>query len=121
MDGAGMFAWIVRRREAARQAEADATALIAAEGAGAYTEARRRQQDAIGTEDTARCRRVAIAIAKRTGRRIGLDTATRRATDADTTVPPDVTAPSWPTAPPHEVDPLDELSATIARGERRDG
>ena len=46
-----MFAWIARRHEVARQTEADAMALIAAEGAGAYAEARRRQQDAIKAED----------------------------------------------------------------------
>ncbi len=42
-----MMSWLVRRREVTRQTEADATALIAERGAGGYTEARRRQQDAI--------------------------------------------------------------------------
>ena len=85
-----MFAWIARRREIARQTEADATALIAEHGARAYAEARRRQQDAIDAEDAARWRRAAVAIAKRTGKRIGLDTATRMAEDADMTATTDV-------------------------------
>ena len=117
-----MFAWIQRRRVVARQTDADATVLIAECGAGAYAEAQRRQQDAINAEDAARWRRaaLALAIAKRTGRRIGLDTATRMAADADMTATPDVAAPSRPAAPLHEIDPLAELAATIARGEPRD-
>ncbi len=116
----GMLAWTARRREIARQAEDNATTLISEHGAGAYAEARRRQQDAINAEDVARWRHAAIAIAKRTGKRIALDTATRMATDADMTATPDVAAPFSPAAPPHEIDPQDEMSATIARGERWD-
>ncbi len=116
-----MFAWIARRREVASQAETDATVLIAEHGASAYAEARRRQKDAINAEDAARWRRAAIAIAKLTGRRIGLDAATRMAAAADMTAMPVVGAPSWPAGPLHEIDPLGELATTIARGERREG
>ncbi len=121
MDGARMFAWIARRREVARQTEADATALVADHGASAYAEARRRERDAFNAEDAARWSRAAVAIAKRTGRRIGLDTATRMATDADMTATPDVARSPRPARHPEGIDPLDELAATIARGERRDG
>ena len=116
-----MFSWIARRREIARQTEVEAEALIAVEGARAYAEARQRQRDTFNAEDAARWRRVAVAIAKRSGRRIGLDTATRMVADADMTATQDVAEVPRPAPPPKGFDPLDELSATIARGERRDG
>ncbi len=81
--GETAFAWIARRREAARQAVADATVLIAERGAGAYEAARRRERDALGDEEARRWRRVAVVIAKLTGRRIGLDAATRMTYDVD--------------------------------------
>jgi len=116
-----MFSWIARRREIAGQTEVEAEALIAVEGARAYAEARQRQRESFNAEDAARWRRVAVAIAKRTGRRIGLDTATRMVADADMTATQDVAKMPRPAPPPKGFDPLDELSATIARGERRDG
>ena len=109
-----MLSWWVRRREALRRAEDDATALITEHGTGAYIEARQRERDAIDADDATRWRRAALAIAKRTGRRVGLDTATRMASDADMSATPDVDkAPR-----PAQIDPLDELSATIARARR---
>ena len=115
-----MFAWIMRRREAAERAEKDLIALLAEHGVDAYGEARRREWEAPGDEEATRWRRAAVAIAKRTGKRIGLDTATRMAADADMTATPDVATASR--RGPHfsEIDPLDELAAKIARGERRE-
>ncbi len=42
------------------------------------------------------------------------------AADADMTATPDVATASRRGPPFGEIDPLDELSATIARGERRE-
>ncbi len=115
-----MFAWIAKRREAAERAEKDAIGLIAERGVDAYGEARRRERECQGAEEVTRWHRAAVAIAKRTGKRIGLDTATRMATDADMTATTDVARKPRPAQAPQEIDPLDELLATIARGERRD-
>ncbi len=78
-----MFAWIARRRGAAERAEKDAIALIAEQGAGAYDEARRRERDASDAEESMRWRRAEVAIARQTGRRVGLDAARRRMFDGD--------------------------------------
>ncbi len=78
-----MFAWIARRRGAAERAEKDAIALIAEQRAGAYDEARRRERDASDAEEAMRWRRAAVAIARQTGRQVGLDAATRRMFDGD--------------------------------------
>jgi hypothetical protein len=76
--------WFRRRREAARQVNADAEALIRDHGRAAYWEARRRERDVILPDGTANqghtpahWRRVALVVAKRTGHAVGLDTATR--------------------------------------------
>jgi hypothetical protein len=78
-----MFTWLRRRREEARLVEADAAALVAEYMLAAYSEARQRQQDAHNAETDAHWGRVALAVARITGKRVGLDTATRMATDAD--------------------------------------
>ena len=71
-------------------AQADAEALIRDHGAEAYSEARRRERDVIlpdGTTHAGRTpvhwRRVALTVARMTGKRVGLDTSTRMAADAD--------------------------------------
>ena len=115
-----MLSWLIRRREVARQTDADATALVVEYSASAYAEAHRRQEDALDAEETARWRH-AVAIARRIGKRIGLDTATRLADDADLTAAADAAKVPSHALPSGEIDPLDELSATIARRERRGG
>ena len=77
-----MFAWLRRRREDARRVEADAAALVAEYELAAYSEARQRQQDAHNAGTFAHWGRVALAVARLTGKRVGLDTATRMAMDA---------------------------------------
>ena len=79
-----------RRQEARRLAQVDAEALIRGQGGEADEEARQREHDVILPDGTthagrtpAHWRRVALIAAKRTGKRIGLDTATRMAQDAD--------------------------------------
>lgn len=80
------FRWLRERREAAQQAEADADALMFSEGRQAYWEARRRERFNLlyvgggsGSRTSGHWRRVALIIAKRAGRPIGLDVATRMA------------------------------------------
>lgn len=75
-----MLQWLRRRQEALRLAQADAEALIREHGIDAYAEARKRERE--GTEPE-RSSRVALAVAKVTGHRVGLDTATKMATDVD--------------------------------------
>ncbi len=57
-----MLSWLRRRRERARQAEADAAALVAADRLAAYSEARQRQQDAHNAETFVHWGRVAFAV-----------------------------------------------------------
>ena len=75
-----------RRREAARLARADADALVRGHGEEAYRLARTFERDVNLPDGTthqgrtpAHWRRVAILVARMTGRAVGLDTATRMA------------------------------------------
>jgi hypothetical protein len=84
-----MLRWLRRRQEARRLAQADAEALIRDHGAEAYREARERERDVILTDGTTHAgrkpehwRRVALIVARMTGKRVGVDTATRMARDA---------------------------------------
>ena len=65
-------------------AQVDAEALIRDHGAEAYSEARQRERDVILPDGTthagrtpAHWRRVALIVARMTGKRVGVDTATR--------------------------------------------
>jgi len=85
-----MLQWFRRRRQAERLAQADAEPLLRDHGGEAYGEARQRQRDVVlpdgpthAGRTPAHWRRVALIVAKRTGHRVGLDTATRMASDAD--------------------------------------
>jgi hypothetical protein len=72
-----------RWREQAKRAQTNAAAFVAADRLNAYSEARQRQHDAHNAETFAHWGRVTRAVARLTGKRIGLDTATRMAADAD--------------------------------------
>jgi hypothetical protein len=85
-----MLQWLRRRQEARRPAQVDAEALGRDHGGEAYGEARQRECDVIlpdgtthGGRTPAHGRRVALIVAKRTGHKVGLDTATRMARDTD--------------------------------------
>jgi hypothetical protein len=85
-----MLQWFRRRRQAERLAQADAEALIRDHGAEAYGQARWRERDVILPDGSthagrtpAHWRRVALIVARMTGKRVGLDTSTRMAADAD--------------------------------------
>ena len=79
-----MLRWLAAGHGLAQvAAEADAETLIAEDRLTAYSEARQRQQDAHNAETFAHWGRVARAVGRMTGKRVGLDAATRMAMDAD--------------------------------------
>ena len=76
--------WRRRRQEARRLTQADAEALIRDHGAEAYREARERERDVLRPDGTthagrtpAHWRHVALMVAQMTGKRVGVDPATR--------------------------------------------
>jgi hypothetical protein len=88
-----MLSWLRRRRERAEGFAAKANALVRAFGADAYSEARQRERRAESTETAQEWRHVAVAVARKTGRRVGLDTATRMTIDTDFS--PDRESRNW--------------------------
>ena len=77
-----MLSWLRRRRETAERIEAEADALFGEPGVEAYAEARRREYESSGDAIALWWNRVALAVARKTGKRIGLDTSTRMAMNA---------------------------------------
>ncbi len=86
-------------------------ALVTADRLAAYSEARQRQQDAHNAETFAHWGRVARAVARLTGKRIGLDTATRMTIEADFG---DSREPATREYEPRKVDPIDELKQIVS-------
>src|ERR1700729_2444341 len=80
--GSEMLSWLRRRREIAERIDAEADALIGELGVEAYAEARRREYESSDDAIALRWNRVALAVAHKTGKRIGLDTSTRMAMNA---------------------------------------
>jgi hypothetical protein len=107
-----MLSWLRRRREQAERIEDEADALISDLSDGAYSEARRRAREASSHEMEREWSRVALAVARKTGRPVGLDTATRMAMDANFSAREDGTAPEH--EPYEETDPLDELMRIVS-------
>ncbi len=79
--GSEMLSWL-RRRKTAESIDAEPDALIDELGVEAYAEARRREYESSDDALALRWNRVALAIAHKTGKRIGLDTSTRMAMNA---------------------------------------
>ena len=77
-----MLPWLGRGREAAERIDAEAEALIGELGVEAYAEARRREYESSNDAIALRRNQVALAVAHKTGERIGLDTSTRLAMNA---------------------------------------
>ena len=78
-----MIRWLQRRREIERLAKADADVLVRDYGADAFWEARYRESAGIQLDvathqirTPAHWRRVALIVARRTGRAVQLDAAT---------------------------------------------
>ena len=78
-----MLSWLARRRARIVRIEGEAEALIRDLGDRAFSEARRREREASSDAIARDWSRVAIAVARKTCKRVGLDTATRMAMDAD--------------------------------------
>ena len=106
-----MLSWLRRRRERAERIDAKVKALIRAFGVDAHYEARQRQLGAESAEAVQEWRAVARAIARKTGSRLGLDTATRMAMDADFSTE----RQRGKNSQSREVDPLEELRRVISK------
>ncbi len=110
-----MLSWLRSRRERAERIDAKAKALIRAFGADAYSEARHRERQADNEAMAREWGRVALAVARLTGKRVGFDTATRMTMDADFTSDPKAGhSPSVLSSP--EGEQIDELKRIL--GER---
>jgi hypothetical protein len=72
-----MLSWLRRRRETAERIDVEADSLIGELGLEAYAEARRREYESSGDAIALWWNRVALAVAHKTGERVGLDTSTR--------------------------------------------
>ena len=107
-----MLSWLRRRREQAKRIGTEAAALISDLGDGAYSEARRRARQASSDEMEREWNRVALAIARKTGRRVGIDTATRMAAESDFSSTEDATEPR--SDPLEDIDPLEELMRIVS-------
>jgi hypothetical protein len=77
-----MLFWLRRRRETAERIAAEADALIGELGIEAYAEARRREYESSSDAIALWWSRIALAVAHKTGERIGLDTSTQMAMNA---------------------------------------
>ena len=100
-----------RQRDKMERIEAEADTLIHNLGVGAYAAARRREDDADSEAMAQHWPRVAMAVALKTDRRVGLDTSTRMATEADLTAEGNPDTPSR--APLSDGDPLEELMRLV--------
>jgi hypothetical protein len=106
-----MLSWMRRRGERAETIDAEADALMGELGVEAYAEARRREYESSGDAIALRWSRVALAVAHKTGERIGLDTSSRMAMNA-------VFAPDREHGGDRQPQPFsqaDELKGALAR------
>ena len=78
-----MLPWLTYRRARIEHICAEAEALIHDFGDAAYSEARQREHEASSPGIAKDWNRVALAVAQKTGKRVGLDTSTRMAVNAD--------------------------------------
>jgi hypothetical protein len=105
-----MLSWLRRRRATAERIDAEADVLIGELGIDAYAEARRREHESSGDAIALWWSRVALAIAHKTGKRIGLDTSTRLA--MNTVFAPDRKHPG--DRKPQPFSQADEQKGTLA-------
>ena len=76
-----MLSWL-RRRKTAERIDAEADALIDELGVDAYAEARRREYESSNDAIALRWNRIALAVGRKSGKLVGLDTSTRMAMNA---------------------------------------
>jgi hypothetical protein len=105
-----MLSWLRRRRETAEKIDAEADALIGELGVEAYAESRRREYESSGDAIALWRDQVALAVAHKTGKRIGLDTSTRLA--MNTVFAPDREHPG--DRQPQPFSQADELKGALA-------
>src|SRR4029077_19272975 len=104
-----MPSWLRRRGERAERIDAEADALIGELGVEAYAEARRREYESSGDAMALRWNRIALAVGRKSGKLVGLDTSTRMAMNA-------VFAPDREHAGDRQPQPFsqaDELKGTL--------
>ncbi len=86
-----MLSWVWRRRthtgrrSRTDRIEAEANALISAFGREAYVKAHQMEIDAVSDESARQWRRIALAVADKTAKRVGRDASNRMTTGADFT------------------------------------
>jgi hypothetical protein len=107
-----MRAWLRQRRERAERIEDEGGELIRLLGDDAYAEARWREHSASSSTTAQEWNLIALAIARQTGRRIGLDLSTRMAMHA--VFVPDREPDRWRPRPAPELDPVDELKRIVS-------
>ena len=110
-----MLSWLRRRRERAERIDGEAEALIRDFGVDAYSEARQREREASSSAMAREWNRVALAIARKMGKRVGFDTASGMASDVDFASFLETSA-SPPHAPVPDLDPLDEPVRLTSEG-----
>jgi len=107
-----MRRWLRRRWERADRVEGEADELVRLLGDDAYSEARWREHTASSRASAQEWNLVALAIARQTGRRIGLDLSTRMAMNA--VFVPDREPDRWRQRPSPERDPVDEVKRIVS-------
>jgi hypothetical protein len=107
-----MRAWLRRRRERIERIEAEADELVRLLGDDAYSEARWREHTASSPPSAQEWNLIALAIARQTGRRIGLDLSTRMAMNA--VFAPDREPDRCRPRPSPDLDPVDELKRIVS-------
>ena len=107
-----MRRWLRRRWERADRVEGEADELVRLLGDDAYSEARWREHTASSRASAQEWNLVALAIARQTGRRIGLDLSTRMAMNA--VFVPDREPDRCRPRPSPELDPVDELKRIVS-------
>jgi hypothetical protein len=101
--GSEMLSWL-RRRKTVERIDAEADALIDELGVEAYAEARRREYESSDYAIALWWHQVALAVGRKSGKLVGLDTSTRLAMNA-------VFAPD---RKPQPFGSVDELTSTPA-------
>jgi hypothetical protein len=106
-----MLSWLRRRRETAVRIDAEADALIDELGVEAYAEARRREYESSDDAIALRWNQIALAVGRKSGKLVGLDTSTRMAMNA-AFAPDRVAARARKPQPYSELSQVDELKST---------